>query len=183
MKFSQEELKAIGLIIVFIGITIFAFINYGYKPLKIRSEELSSEIKTKTGELKQIKDIVANLEIRKAEVRKLKEELSFVETRLPKEINMPELIKTITTIAEENHVAFSTFVPSGPFRKDVYDEIPITLSTKATYHNFGKFLAAIGNLERILTPSWKSLSCLTPTKEDASTISADLVITAFTYKQ
>lgn len=183
MKFSQEELKAIGLIVVFIGITIFAFINYGYKPLKIKSEELSSQISAKTTELKQIKDVVANLEIRKAEVRKLKEELSFVETRLPKEINMPELIKTITTMVEENHVLFSSFVPSGPFRKDVYDEIPINLSIRATYHNFGKFLAAIGNLERILTPSWTALTCLAPTKEDASTISAGLVITAFTYKQ
>ncbi|MDI6780557.1 MAG: type 4a pilus biogenesis protein PilO [bacterium] len=182
MKFSQEELKAIGLIVVFVGLTIFAFINYGYKPLQIKSLELDREIATKIDELKQIQDIVANLEIRKAEVRKLREELSYVETRLPKEINMPELIKTITTIAQENHVVFSTFVPSGPFRKDVYEEIPITLTTQATYHNFGKFLAAIGNLERILTPSGVQINYRTQTKEDASTISAHMVITAFVYK-
>ncbi len=182
MKFSQEELKAVGLIVVFIGLTIFAFINYGYKPLQVRSLELDKEIVVKTDELKQIQDIVANLEIRKSEVRKLREELSYVETRLPKEINMPELIKTITTLAQENHVVFSTFVPSGPFRKDVYEEIPITLSTKATFHNFGKFLAAIGNLERILTPSGVQINYLSPTKEDASTISASMVITAFVYK-
>jgi type IV pilus assembly protein PilO len=182
MKFSQEELKAAGLIVVFIGLTIFAFINYGYKPLQVRSSELDKEIMAKTDELKQIQDVVANLEIRKAEVRKLREELSYVETRLPKEINMPELIKIITTLAQENRVVFSTFVPSGPFRKDVYEEIPITLATKATYHNFGKFLAAIGNLERILTPSGVQINYLVPTKEDSSTISANMVITAFVYK-
>ncbi len=182
MKFSQEELKAAGLIIVFIGLTIFAFVNYGYKPLQLKSAELDREIAVKTDELKQIQDIVANLEIRKAEVRKLREELSYVETRLPKEVNMPELIKTITTLAQENHVVFSTFVPSGPFHKDVYEEIPINLATQATFHNFGKFLAAIGNLERILTPSGVQINYRTPTKEDASTISASMVITAFVYK-
>jgi type IV pilus assembly protein PilO len=182
MKFSQEELKAAGLIVVFMGLTIFAFINYGYKPLQVRSSELDKEIMAKTDELKQIQDVVANLEIRKAEVRKLREELSYVETRLPKEINMPELIKIITTLAQENRVVFSTFVPSGPFRKDVYEEIPIILATKATYHNFGKFLAAIGNLERILTPSGVQINYLVPTKEDSSTISANMVITAFVYK-
>ncbi|MBU0700217.1 type 4a pilus biogenesis protein PilO [bacterium] len=182
MKFSQEELKAIGLIVVFIGLTIFSFITYGYKPLKIKSAELDNEIIAKTTELKQIQDIVSNLEMRKAEVRKLREELSYVETRLPKEVNMPELIKTITTLAQENHVVFSTFVPSNPISKDVYKEIPISLATRATYHNFGKFLAAIGNLERILTPTNVQISQLTPTKEDVSTISGNMVITAFVYK-
>jgi type IV pilus assembly protein PilO len=182
MRLSPEELKALGLIIVFVVMTIFVFVNYLYKPLKQKEAELDREIATKSMELKEIQEIVANLEIKKAEVRKLREELSYVEKRLPKEVNMPELIKTITTIAKKYNVTFYTFIPSGPHVKDVYKEIPISMSTKSTYHNLGRFLTAIGNLERILTPSGVQITRRTPTKDDASTISANLVITAFVYK-
>lgn len=182
MKIDKETLKIVvlGLALAIIG--IWGFNTYAYQPLKVKGADLDKKLKEKQMELDETEKIVANLEIKKAEFGKLKEQLAYVVTRLPGKKEMPELIRTITSIGLKNELQISSFSPEGIISKEVYDEVPIRLIANARYHNLGLFLSKIGSLERILIPSQLSLSAAQPTQKDPSTVSAEMVITAFVYK-
>jgi type IV pilus assembly protein PilO len=145
--------------------------------------ELDQKIAAKQKELEETRKIVANLDIKKAEFEKVKKELEFVIKRLPSKKEIPELLKTITKLALKSNIELVSFRPGKSVSKEVYEEIPVNLFVKGTYHNLGLFLTKIGNLERIITPSNVKMHAITPTLQDPSTTRSDLVITAFVYKE
>jgi len=151
--------------------------------MRDKSLQLDASILQKENELKQMQKIVANLDIKKAEFEKVKKELEYVIQRLPSKEEIPELLRTITRIALKSHIDLISFTPGASVSKEVYEEIPLTLSIKGTYHQVGLFLTKIGNLERILIPSNLKMTAMTPTMEDPSTARAELLITAFVYKE
>lgn len=183
MKFDIQVLKPIFLSLILLCVVVYAFFNYMYKPMRDRDLELDTQIAKKEEEKRQTEKIVANLDIKKAEFEKVKQELEYVITRLPSKEEIPELIKTITDLAIKSNIELITFLPQESIRKEVYEEIPIRLTIKGTYHNVGQFLANIGNLERIITPSNVMMTALSPTIKDPATANANLLITAFVYKE
>ncbi|MEW6096660.1 MAG: type 4a pilus biogenesis protein PilO [bacterium] len=183
MKIDIQTLKPIFLALILLCVCAYGFFNYMYKPMREKERELDRQIEIRKNELKEIEKIVANLDIKKAEFEKVKKELEFVIKRLPTEKEIPELLKTITKLALSSNVDLISFRPGNPASKEVYEEIPVSLFVKGTYHQVGLFLTSIGNLERIITPSNVKMSAITPTQQDPSTARADLLITAFVYKE
>lgn len=181
ININKEALKVIilGLILVIMG--GWAFNNYAYKPLQEKSAKLDEQIKEKDRELKETEAIVANLEIKKAECKRLKEELNYVVARLPNKKEMPELVKTITKIGVLSQIEFSSFSPEPIISEEFYDRVPIKLSATGRYHNLGIFLSKIGGLERILIPSKLSIRAMR-TEKSSDTVQVDMIITAFIYK-
>lgn len=183
MKLDIQVLKPVFLSLMLLCVVAYAFFHYMYKPMRDKGIDLDNQIEKKEEELKQTEKIVANLDIKKAEFEKVKQELEYVITRLPSKEEIPELIKTITDLAIKSNIELITFQPRPSISKEVYEEIPISLFVKGTYHNVGQFLANIGNLERIITPSNVIMTALSPTMKDPATANANLLVTAFVYKE
>lgn len=183
MRFDIQVLKPIFLSLILLCALAYLFFNYMYKPMCDKGVELTREIEKKEKELKETQEIVADLDIKKAEFEKVKKELEYVIKRLPSKKEIPELLKTITKLAVKSNIELISFHPQPPQSKDVYEEIPVSLFVKGTYHNLGLFLTMIGNLERIITPSNVKMTAKVPTMKDPSTATADLLVTAFVYKE
>lgn len=182
MRFDIQVLKPVFLALVLLCLLAYSFFNYMYKPMRDRNIELDKQIMVKETELKETQKIVANLDIKKAEFEKVKRELEYVIKRLPTKKEIPELLETITKIAIKSNIDLISFRPQEIISKEVYEEIPVSLSVKGTYHNLGIFLTHIGNLERIITPSNITMDAISSTVKEPFTARADLRITAFVYK-
>lgn len=183
MRFDIQALKPIFLSLILLCVVAYFFFNYMYKPMYNKGLELDKKIEEKEKELEETRKIVANLDIKKAEFEKVKKELEYIIRRLPTKEEIPELLKTITNLAIKSNIELVSFRPQPNVSKEVYEEIPVSLFVKGTYHNLGLFLTELGNLERIITPSNVKMNAVTPTVEDPATTRADLVITAFVYKE
>lgn len=183
MRFDIQALKPIFLALILLCLLAYGFFNYLYKPLRDKEAELNQQIIQKETELKEIQKIVDNLDIKKAEYRKVKKELEYVTKRLPSKKEIPELLEIITRLAIKSNIELISFRPQSFVSKEVYEEIPVSLSVKGTYHDLGLFLTQIGNLERIITPSNIRMSAISATVKEPATARAELLITAFVYKE
>lgn len=178
-----QALKPIFLSLILISVVAYGFSTYMYKPMQEKGRELDQKIAEKQRELEETQKIVDNLDIKRAEFEKVKKELEFVIKRLPGKQEMPQLLEIITKLALKSNIELISFRPQPSVSREVYEEVPVSLYIKGTYHSVGFFLTQIGNLERIITPSNVKMDALVPTIKDPSTARVDLVITAFVYKE
>lgn len=113
---------------------------------------------------------IAELRIKESNLPKLKQELAesekiFNETAilLPKEKEIPQLLKDISAAGQGVGLDFLTFKPLSDVPQDFYAEIPISINVRGPYHNMGSFLDQVSKLARIVTVS--NIKMASPKKE------------------
>ncbi len=92
-------------------------------------------------------------------------ELKFKETSalLPKEKEIPQLLKDISALGRTAGLDFNTFKPLPDVPKDFYAEIPVSINVRGPYHNMGFFFDQVSKLERIVSVT--NIKMSSPQKE------------------
>lgn len=147
--------------IILLPLVIFYFSYYQSKAKKI--ETLSQEKVTITKQLQEVKAKAADLA--KFEKEMAEAEVKFLETAalLPKEKEIPKLLKDISALGQNAGLDFLTFKPLADIPKDFYAEIPISINVRGPYHNMGFFFDQVSKLERIVSVS--NIKMSSPKKE------------------
>src|SRR5262249_15502696 len=84
-----------------------------------------------------------------AELVDLNQKAAEAELRLPKKKSVPDILVTISALAERHHVALTTFNPGSTATKQFCNELSYPVTVKGSYHNIGRSLAAVALEERI----------------------------------
>ncbi len=136
-------------LLVFVLICLAAWFLYfsgGQKKLK----GLDSRIKTAEATLTKAKKAAARLPEVKAELARVQEKLEEAAVVLPKEREMPELLRNISDLGRRAGLEFVSFVPKPEVAKDFYSEIPLAIAIKGPYHNIGSFLDKVSKMDRLV---------------------------------
>jgi type IV pilus assembly protein PilO len=152
---------AITLGIIVLPLVIFYFTYYQQKAEKIQN--LDKQKTTLTQQIKEVKLKTANLA--KFEKEMAEAENLFLEASalLPREKEIPKLLKDISALGRNAGLDFLTFKPLADIPKDFYAEIPVTINVRGPYHNMGFFFDQVSKLERIVSVSNVKMS--SPKKE------------------
>jgi type IV pilus assembly protein PilO len=147
--------------IILLPLVIFYFSYYQAKAKKI--ETLGQEKVTITKQLQEVKVKAADLA--KFEKEMADAEAQFLQTAalLPKEKEIPKLLKDISALGRNAGLDFLTFKPLADIPKDFYAEIPVTINVRGPYHNMGYFFDQVSKLERIVSVS--NIKMSSPKKE------------------
>ena len=147
--------------IILLPLVIFYFSYYQAKAEKIAT--LSQEKVTIAKQLQEVKVKAADLA--KFEKEMAEAEAQFQETAalLPKEKEIPKLLKDISALGRNAGLDFLTFKPLADIPKDFYAEIPVTINVRGPYHNMGFFFDQVSKLERIVSVS--NIKMSSPKKE------------------
>lgn len=81
-----------------------------------------------------------------------------IEQLIPTAEEVPELLHTITTEAENAGVELTLFSPQSQQVGAYYTRRLYNVTVRGAYHDIGRYLAAIGSLPRIVTPLGLRLS-------------------------
>ena len=152
---------AITLGIIILPLVIFYFTYFQQKAEKIQN--LDKQKTTLAQQIKEVKIKTANLA--KFEKEMAEAENLFLEASalLPKEKEIPKLLKDISALGRNAGLDFLTFKPLADIPKDFYAEIPVTINVRGPYHNMGFFFDQVSKLERIVSVSNVKMS--SPKKE------------------
>jgi type IV pilus assembly protein PilO len=152
---------AITLGFIVLPLVIFYFTYYQQKAEKIQN--LDKQKTTLTQQIKEVKLKTANLA--KFEKEMAEAENLFLEASalLPREKEIPKLLKDISALGRNAGLDFLTFKPLADIPKDFYAEIPVTINVRGPYHNMGFFFDQVSKLERIVSVSNVKMS--SPKKE------------------
>ena len=162
-----------------IGVVLFGFFYYlHYSPTsktidKIETdlEDVESKIRIaerQEGKLKQLKEEIANYEA-------TLEELKLI---LPEESEVSQIIKKIQSIISSARLKIGKFAEQKKSAKQVYIEVPYSISLEGTYHNLGVFFDQLSRLQKIFTVNNLSIS---PIKRKISDYSITANFSASTY--
>ena len=144
---KYKIILAVALLLLPVVIFYFTFFSLTNDKLaNLERQKVSLEQK-----LKRVKEKARN----RARLRQeLNETIAvFEETAklLPKEQEIPQLLKDISALGRNAGLDFLAFKPGQDRPKDFYAEIPVNINVNGPYHNLGFFLDQVSKLDRIVT--------------------------------
>ena len=101
-------------------------------------------------ELNNSRAIARDLQKYTEQVAKLNEELKNALTQLPNEKEIPEILKTISSLGKESNLEFTLFKPKPEQPQQFFANVPIDLVALGNYHNVGIFFDKVSKLPRII---------------------------------
>jgi type IV pilus assembly protein PilO len=148
--------------ILLLPLVVFYFSYYQQKAKKI--ENLDQQKVSLTQQVQEVKLKAADLAKFEKEMKEAEDLFFETAVLLPKEKEIPKLLKDISALGQTVGLDFLTFKPLADIPKDFYAEIPVTINVRGPYHNMGSFFDQVSKLERIVSVSNVKMS--SPKKED-----------------
>jgi type IV pilus assembly protein PilO len=143
---SKKILILIAILCIITGIYFYILFIPQRDEINLKKEELTKLMR----ELNESKSIARDLEKFKGEVKKLNEELEKALTQLPNEKEIPEILKSISSLGKESNLEFTLFRPKPEEPQQFYAKVPIELVALGNYHNIGMFFDKVSKLPRII---------------------------------
>jgi type IV pilus assembly protein PilO len=153
MQLTKQQQQYVGagavLFVVFAGL----YVKFFWLPIAQAKAEATVKIDEIEAKIAKAKQQAARLERLQAEIASLNERAAEAEKRLPKTKSVPDILLTLSALAQKNRVVIQNFAP-GPMKTQTYFiELHYPLSVRGSYHNIGRFLAALSLEERIFNIS------------------------------
>jgi type IV pilus assembly protein PilO len=142
----KKVLILVGMLCVIAGLYLYLFFLPWQDSMNVARGELSKLTK----ELNESKAITRDLQKFKEEVDRLNGELKDALTQLPNEKEIPEILKSISSLGKESNLEFTLFRPKPEVPQQFYAEVPIELTVLGSYHNIGIFFDRVSKLPRII---------------------------------
>ncbi len=148
----QPRIK-LGITVVIVLLPLLIFFFTYYQPNVKKIANLRSQRATLEQQLQEVKLKVADLAKFEKELEDAKNNFLATADLLPKQKEIPKLLKDISALGRNAGLDFLTFKPLADIPKDFYTEIPITINVRGPYHNMGYFFDQVSKLERIVSVS------------------------------
>lgn len=173
-----------NLILLFIFAAGLGYVYYKFliTPIKLKYQNALTELTTVESKLSEMKRRAMELPKLQAEMQLLELEVSELEKLLPKDKEIPNLLRIITKHAQHYQLRISNFAPSAAIPQSNYNEIPFQMTLQGTYHSFAAFLAELGQESRILSARNITYTVMQPNKENASTVTVNFTLVAYIFK-
>ena len=163
-----------------IAFGIFYMIYYSdgqeqIKNLDNQIDRLEAEIRKAEKKERQLKQIKEEKEQKEKVLEKLKE-------ILPEEKEIASILRKIQSIITGARLKIQKWTTGSDQRKQVYTEVPITISLDGSYHNLGIFFDQLSKLKKIFTVN--SLR-ITPMQKMTGTytVKASFIASTYTYQK
>ncbi len=148
----EPKFKIILAVLTFV-LPIIAFYFIYLSPSMNQANQLASTKASLEKELLKVKKTASNLDKLKAELAEAQHEFDEKSILLPKEREIPQLLRDISSEGRTSGLDFLQFKPLPSKPNDFYDEIPVDINVRGPYHNVGYFLDQVSKLNRIVTVS------------------------------
>lgn len=148
----EKKFKIIICVLVFVlpaAIFYFFFLSPNLESIS-RLENQKNQLSL---QLNRVKKQAADLPRLEKELAQVQAEFDEKSALLPKEREIPQLLRDISSLGRHAGLDFITFKPNASVPKEFYAEIPVTINVRGPYHNVGFFFDKVSKLERIVSVS------------------------------
>lgn len=149
MQLSKQQQQYIGAGAVLFLVLAGVYVKFFWLPIAQAKAEATEKIEEIEAKIVKAKQQAARLERLQAEIASLNERAAEAEKRLPKTKSVPDILLAISALAQKNRVVIQNFSPGSSKSQQYFTELQYPLSVRGSYHNIGRFLAAVALEERI----------------------------------
>lgn len=180
MAMSQEQQKQIAYVIISVG--IFSYVYYAklLTPTQTRLQAKRADLAQTNSRIDGLRHTASQRDQLLKRVAELEADVAKVERRLPRQQNIQDVIRIVSQLAAKSGIRYSSFSPMGAQSTGLFTEISFGMSITGSVNTIGKFLAAMGQQERIFSAKNLSLS-YTPDPKRGQTVSGTFTLVAYSY--
>jgi len=178
-KKMQQKLIMMAL---FLAGSLFVYRNFLLTPLVLKYKDSRTRLEESQRKLTEMRKRALELPRLQAEMKQLEQEVVELERRLPKDREIPDLLRTLTKIAQHYQLKVTNISPGAIGTQANYYEVPFQITLQGTFHSLGGFLTELGQASRIFSERNMNLNEIVATKENTSTVNATFTLIAYTFK-
>jgi len=179
LKLSTSR-KILILVVILCVITGVYFYSM-FTPQKRELDAMKTELSKLVEELEKSKAIARDLEKYKAQVEQMNKELAFSMATPPTEKEIPEILKSISSLGKESQLEFTLFRPKPEDPQQYYAKVPIELSIVGSYHNTGTFFDRVSKQPRIINVVDFNMTKLNMKGRDEATVKVSCLLNTYRY--
>ncbi|MEK7388673.1 MAG: type 4a pilus biogenesis protein PilO [Elusimicrobiota bacterium] len=127
----------------------FVHVKFFWLPVAAAKGEAREKIDQIVLKIAKAKQQAARLKNLQDEIARLNERAIEAEKRLPKSKSVPDILLTLSALAQRNRVQLQSFSPGAQKSQQYFIELAYPLAVKGGYHSIGRFLAALALEDRI----------------------------------
>ena len=181
MPLKNRNLAIIAASLVVLGIIFYGYYTLAYTPIKRSIREDNDKIAKLQQELAIAQATANRLGAMQAEMTALQLDVAELEKQLPKDRELPALLRVFAHRLEAYGLQLNTFTPGKPISKGLYDETPYQVALVASFHSLGHFLTAMGKGDRLFATRNLALNASNNKTDPDKTVTATFQLIAFKY--
>lgn len=146
---TKQQQQTLGGGAVLFLVAAGLYVKFFWLPISDKQKELSDQIA-------QIETKIQKAEAQASRLKRLQDDLAALsaqageaEKRLPKDKDVPDILLTLSHLAERNRVSIIGFAPGPQKSQQYFIELSYPMSIRGSYHNIGRFFASVALETRI----------------------------------
>jgi Tfp pilus assembly protein PilO len=151
IQLSKQQQQYLGAGAVLFVVGAFVYVKFFWLPISQKMADLTEQIAQIDVKISKATAQASRLQRLNLDLATLKQQAVEAERRLPKTKSVPDVLVTLSNLAQQNRVLIQTFAP-GPQKvlpQQSFIELSYPMTVKGTYHSIGRFFAAVALEERI----------------------------------
>ncbi|BCA80199.1 type 4a pilus biogenesis protein PilO [Desulfuromonas sp. AOP6] len=142
----QRILILAGLVAIVVALFVYSL----YLPKQEELRNLQKKSASLESKLQEDRRIANNLPKFKAEFEKMSEQLQAALTQLPNQKEIPSLLSSIASLANDQGLEVLRFKPGKEVSRGFYADVPVELKLVGSFHQVASFFYEVGQLPRIV---------------------------------
>ncbi len=166
------------------GYFFTTYVPFTYKARAAEATRVEAELSKLSGDVAKARAAVANLPALERECAEVHERWEIMSELLPTSKEIAGLLTKVTLAGQESGVDFALFQPQPPRAGDFYITYPTQVRVEGGYHQVGRFLAEVANLDRIVNIVDLNLTAAKPDdKSPERTVVAAFTAEAYAFQE
>lgn len=178
IQLSKQEQQYVGAGAIAALLVMGAYVKFFWLPVAAAKEEARQKIAAIEAKIDKAKKQAARLERLQQELNVLNEQAVQAELRLPRSKDVPNMLLTLSAVAQKQRVSLLTFAPGPVKQQQYFMELNYPVTIKGTYHNIGRFLAALALEQRIFNVQ----NITYPAPDGAGEMTVSFTLLSYQYK-
>jgi type IV pilus assembly protein PilO len=144
---KAQKLATLGVTVVLIAALYYSFL---YSPQAEEIAKLADSVEIAHNERSVKTQKASNLARLRKDLAQLDAQLKKAVAQLPEKKEIPDLLTTISTKAQQSGLDILLFRPRAETYQEFYAEIPVDITVKGNFHNTVSFFDEVGRLNRLV---------------------------------
>ncbi len=147
---ERPKAQKIGILVVTIILIVGLYYSFLYIPRSDEIAKLVDSVEIARNEKMVKAQKAANLPRLRKDLQQLDAELKKAVAQLPDKREIADLLRTISTKAQQAGLVVLLFRPRPENYQDFYAEVPVDISVKGNFRNTVSFFDEVGRLDRLV---------------------------------
>lgn len=144
---TAQKVAILGVSVILIAALYYSFL---FSPKADEVAKLADSVEIARNEKTVKTQKAANLSRLRQDLQRLDAELKKAIAQLPEKKEIPELLSSISSKAQQSGLDVLLFRPRPESYQEFYAEVPVDITVKGNFHNTVNFFDNVGRMDRLV---------------------------------